>query len=642
MRYDVIVIGGGHAGIEAAWAAANSLRSGGGGRVALVTMDPSRIGTMSCNPAIGGLAKGQIVREIDALGGVMGRIADATGIMFKMLNTSRGAAVRGPRCQNDKDAYRLEAQRLVAGHDGIDVHAGTVGRLLVEREDGRSVIRGVTIPAGGGPVESGPAGYPSRPDRPSGGDLRLEAASVVLTTGTFMRALMHVGPAQTEGGRIGEGSAVGIAAMLRDLGFELGRLKTGTPPRLSRATLDWESLPPQFGDERPVPFSDLTDPATFPRLDQVECRLTQTTEGIHDLVRENLHLAPMFSGAAEAEAGPRYCPSLEDKVVRFADRSSHHVFLEPETVGGDSIYCNGISTSLPEDVQIELVRGMAGCDRAVMLKPGYAVEYDMVRPHQIDATGETKLVEGLYLAGQINGTSGYEEAGAQGLIAGLNAARRVVGESPVRLGREQAYIGVMMDDLVTRIPREPYRMFTSRAEHRLRLRYDNADERLTPLGRELGLVDDVRWSAWCDRRRDLEVVRDIFDRTRIEGRGLDEIARRPESTAASIVTLEPTLATRSGLVDRVMNDVRYESFVRRADAEIRRQKSAENVAIPDTLDFGRIQGLRAEAGETLEKFRPRTLGQAGRLAGVNPADVTLLQLAIRRARDAGADSSASR
>ena len=352
----------------------------------------------------------------------------------------------------------------------------------------------------------------------------------------------------------------------------------------------------------------------------------------------NWHYQGDSSLCAIQGKGPRYCPSIEDKIVQFADRSSHHVFLEPETIGGDSIYCNGISTSLPEDVQLHLVRGMAGCERAVMLKPGYAVEYDMVRPHQIDATAETKLVHGLFLAGQINGTSGYEEAGGQGLVAGLNAARRVLDLPAVRLGREQAYIGVMMDDLVTRIPREPYRMFTSRAEHRLRLRYDNADERLTPLGRDLGLVDDRRWSSWSQRRRDLDTVRSVFDRTRIEGRPLAEIARRPDSTAASLASLEPALDARDHLIDRVINDVRYESFVRRADAEIRRQKAAEDLPIPEWFDFGRIEGLRSEAGETLERFRPRTLGQAGRLAGVNPADVTLLQLAIRRARGTGPDS----
>ncbi len=632
MDYSVIVIGGGHAGIEAAWAAANALGSTGG-RVALVTMDPMRLGTMSCNPAIGGLAKGQIVREIDALGGVMGRIADATGIMFKMLNTSRGAAVRGPRCQNDKEAYRLEAQRLIAGHPSIDVIAGTVDDFLTVERDGMRVIEGVRLPAGSGSVVWDETGYPSTPDRPNPEAVELRSNAVVLTTGTFMRALMHVGDQRSEGGRIGEGSAVGIAATLRDLGFELGRLKTGTPPRLSKATIDWDDLPRQAGDAVPVPFSDLTDRARFPVLEQVECRITDTTVAIHELIRDNLHLAPMYSGAIDADAGPRYCPSIEDKVVRFADRDSHHVFLEPETISGDSIYCNGISTSLPEAVQLEIVRGMAGCGRAVMLKPGYAVEYDMVRPHQIDATGETKSIRGLFLAGQINGTSGYEEAAGQGLVAGLNAARATVGDEPVRLGREQAYIGVMMDDLVTRIPREPYRMFTSRAEHRLRLRHDNPDERLTSLGRELGLVDDDRWARWRARSGTLDSIRAAFGSIRFEGRTLEEIARRPESTAEGLAThLPPGTTDRMDLVDRVLNDCRYASFVDRADREIRRQRDAEHATIPSGLDFASIEGLRREAAEVLGTFRPRTLGQAGRLAGVNPADVTLLQVTMRRHR----------
>ena len=642
MDYSVIVIGGGHAGIEAAWAAANALGSAGG-RVALVTMDPARLGTMSCNPAIGGLAKGQIVREIDALGGVMGRIADATGIMFKMLNTSRGAAVRGPRCQNDKEAYRLEAQRLIGEHPSIDVLAGTVDDFLTVERDGTRVVEGVRLPAGSGPVAWDRAGYASMPDRPNPEAVELRGGAVVLTTGTFMRALMHVGDQRSEGGRIGEGSAVGIAATLRDLGFELGRLKTGTPPRLSKATIDWDDLPRQAGDATPVPFSDLTDRSKFPVLEQVECRITDTTAAIHELIRGNLHLAPMYSGAIDADAGPRYCPSIEDKVVRFADRDSHHVFLEPETITGDSIYCNGISTSLPEAVQLEIVRGMAGCGRAVLLKPGYAVEYDMVRPHQIDATGETKSVRRLFLAGQINGTSGYEEAAGQGLVAGLNAARATLGADPVRIGREQAYLGVMMDDLVTRIPREPYRMFTSRAEHRLRLRHDNADERLTPLGRELGLVDDDRWSRWRNRSGTLDAIRAAFGSIRVEGRTLEEIARRPETTAESLVTHLPAGTTeRPDLVDRVLNDCRYASFVDRADREIRRQRDAEHAVIPAGLDFAGIQGLRTEASEVLATFRPRTLGQAGRLAGVNPADVTLVQVAMRRHRDGRVGSQTSR
>ena len=636
MRFDVIVIGGGHAGLEAAWAAAGAIASDGRiPRVALVTMDPTRIGTMSCNPAIGGLAKGQMVREIDALGGLMGGIADATGIMFKMLNMSRGAAVRGPRCQNDKEAYRLEAQRRLSGRDGIEVIAGTVGELLVEGDGMNRVIRGIRVPTGGGVVPATEGGYPGRPAEPWSSSIELHADAVVLTTGTFMRALMHVGEERTEGGRIGEGSAVGIASMLRDLDFELGRLKTGTPPRLSKASLDWESLPAQVGDERPLPFSDLTDRRRFPVLPQVECRITSTNQAIHDLIRTNLDRAPMYSGAIDAESGPRYCPSIEDKVVRFADRESHHVFLEPETIGGDSIYCNGISTSLPEEIQIDFVRNMSGCERAEMLKPGYAVEYDMVPPHQIDASCETKRVAGLFLAGQINGTSGYEEAAAQGLVAGLNAARRSLGRDLVRLGREQAYIGVMMDDLVTRIPREPYRMFTSRAEHRLRLRHDNADERLTPLGRELGLVDDRRWAAWEDRSSRLERMRAAFDGTKVEGRTLSELCRRPETTSESLREhLSPTVleGPDDPIVDRVLNDRRYAAFVKRADTEIRRQKAAEHTEIPEDLDPGGISGLRSEAIEVLRRFRPRTLGQAGRLAGVNPADVTLLQVAMRRHR----------
>ena len=635
-RFDVIVIGGGHAGVEAAWAAAGAIASRGRSpRVALVTMDPSRIGTMSCNPAIGGLAKGQMVCEIDALGGLMGEIADATGIMFKMLNTSRGAAVRGPRCQNDKEAYRLEAQRRLSGRVGIEVIAGTVADILVEGEGASRVVRGVRVPAGGGPVSATPHGYPESAGIPWTKSTDLLAGAVVLTTGTFMRALMHVGEECTEGGRIGEGSAAGIAGMLRDLGFELGRLKTGTPPRLSRASVDWEALPIQAGDDHPIPFSDLTDRGRFPVLTQVECRITSTTHEIHEIIRGNLDRAPMYSGAIEADSGPRYCPSIEDKVVRFADRESHHVFLEPETIDGDSIYCNGISTSLPAEVQLDFVRRMAGCARAEMLKPGYAVEYDMVPPHQIDATCETKRLPGLLLAGQINGTSGYEEAGAQGLLAGLNAAHRCLGRDMIRLGRDQAYIGVMMDDLVTRIPREPYRMFTSRAEHRLRLRYDNADERLTPLGRELGLVDDHRWRRWEERAARLESMRAAFDHTRVQGRSLSEVARRPETTVDSLRQHLPSTVLAGDddpIIDRVLNDRRYESFVKRADAEIRRQQAAEHTEIPGDLDPGTISGLRSEAIEVLRRFRPRTLGQAGRLAGVNPADVTLVQVAMRRYR----------
>jgi len=394
-NFDVIVIGGGHAGVEAAWAASSVLPSG---NIAFVTMDPKKIGVMSCNPAIGGLGKGQIVREIDALGGVMGRAIDATGIMFKMLNTSKGPAVWGPRAQADKDAYAVEVQRLIATRKNIEIIEATVDDLI--GEDGE--IKGVIL------------------DEP------LFANAVILTTGTFMRGLMHTGEVQEKGGRVGEGTADNISDALRGLGFELGRLKTGTPPRLSKKSVDWENLQPQLGDADPVPFSDLP-PETFPVLGQVDCRITATTPEMHQLIKDNLDRAPMYSGAIDAESGPRYCPSIEDKVVRFAERESHHVFLEPETVNGDSIYCNGISTSLPEDVQEKMIRMMQGCQHAEILQMGYAVEYDIVRPHQINATCETKLVAGLFLAVQINGTSGYEEAAGQGLLAGLNAARIILG-----------------------------------------------------------------------------------------------------------------------------------------------------------------------------------------------------------------------
>ncbi|HVP73863.1 MAG TPA: FAD-dependent oxidoreductase, partial [Phycisphaerales bacterium] len=521
--YDVIVIGGGHAGTEAAWAAASVLSSRTeSGRVALITMDPSKIGTMSCNPAIGGLAKGQMVRELDALGGLMALATDATGIMFKMLNASKGAAVRGPRAQCDKYAYAAEVQRLISTRANIDVIAGTVDDTVVA--EGQVV--GVVVPCGScivvadgrqaarnlSNVERARPIYPSRanpPAEPGANGVLIRAHAVVLTTGTFMRALMHTGERKTEGGRVNEGSAVGISHTLRKLGLELGRLKTGTPPRLARESIDWEALDPQYGDDPPTPFSDLTIAACerFPRLPQIACRVTRTTAEAHDVIRANIHRAPMYSGQIDAECGPRYCPSIEDKVIRFVQRDSHNVFLEPESLHTNEIYCNGISTSLPEDVQDQIVHSMPGCERAHILRYGYAVEYDMVWPHQIDSTGMVKSIAGLFLAGQINGTSGYEEAGGQGLVAGLNAA--LLAHAPshptelVRLGRDQAYIGVMMDDLVTKTPREPYRMFTSRAEHRLMLRSDNSDDRLTPFGRELGLVDDARWAAFTTRRAQL-------------------------------------------------------------------------------------------------------------------------------------------
>jgi len=558
---------------------------------------------MSCNPAIGGLAKGQVVREIDALGGLMARAADASGIMFKVLNQSKGPAVQGPRAQCDKDAYAAFVQREIAACANITVLTDTIADIVLEA----GVCVGVK--------------------RSDGSEYR--AAAVVLTTGTFMRALMHTGPRKTPGGRVGEGTADGISGCLQRVGLELGRLKTGTPPRLRRATIDWDALPAQHGDDPPIAFSDLASP-DFPPLEQITCRITHTSSESHDMIRANLHLAPMFSGQIDADAGPRYCPSIEDKVVRFADRDSHHVFLEPETLGGASIYCNGISTSLPPDVQDGIVRGMPGCERAEILQYGYAVEYDMVRPHQIDATCMVKSIHGFFLAGQINGTSGYEEAAGQGLIAGVNAARRSRGDDPVRLARDEAYIGVMLDDLVTRTPREPYRLFTSRAEHRMLLRADNADARLTPIGRQWGTVCEQRWATWQAKRVRLA---DLAARLRStpgeHGRDLAAISRRPESTVDDIAKRLGGGDAR-GDVERVMTDTRYEGYIKRQQAEIRRQRDADKITIPLNLDLAAITGLRSEAAEALGHFRPTTLGQAARLAGVTPADATVLAVAIRK------------
>jgi len=641
--YDVIVIGGGHAGVEAAWAASSVL--GEDGRVALVTMDPARIGQMSCNPAIGGLAKGQMVREIDALGGLMGLAIDATGIMFRMLNTSKGAAVHGPRAQADKYAYAAEVQRLVSTRPNIDVVAATVEDLEVDHGRVVGVLVGPgarVVAARADLIEANLANtaraepiYPGRADdeRRAGGPRRLGTGAVVLTTGTFMRGLMHTGEKKTAGGRVDEGAATGISATLRRLGFDLGRLKTGTPPRLARESIDFSGLTRQVGDAEPVPFCDLSPGALpagrFPHLPQASCWMTATTSQVHELVRANLHRAPIFSGQIEAECGPRYCPSIEDKVVRFADRESHHVFLEPESLHTNEIYCNGISTSLPVDVQERLVHLMPGLERARILRFGYAVEYDMIWPHQIDATCMAKSIEGLFPAGQINCTTGYEEAAGQGLIAGTNAARLARGEEPIRLRRDQAYIGVMLDDLVTKVPREPYRMFTSRAEHRLLLRADNADERLTPLGRKLGLVDESRWAAYRARRAELSALRDRFDRLLVEGRTLREVARRPQVTVDEIMSrLDGSVDRR--LVERVITEARYEGYIERQRVQIKRQAKADRQRIPAWLDFSVVVGLRAEAAEVLGRFRPATMGQAGRLAGVNPADVTLLAVAIRR------------
>lgn len=665
-QFQTIVIGGGHAGVEAAWAAANIL--GEPRSVALVTIEPTKIGVMSCNPAIGGLAKGQLVREIDALGGIMGLATDATGIQFKMLNTSKGPAVYGPRAQCDKHAYAEAVQRLIASRPEIVVISGTVDQLLVTSDR----IRGIVLHDG----------------------RTLHAPAVVLTTGTFMRGLMHTGESKTSGGRFGEAAAVGISGALQKLGFELGRLKTGTPPRLRRSSIRWNDLPPQDGDANPIPFSDLTarkadklesgsfhaewrslDDTTptrehlatnhaittrlldawagagfvgrFPLLKQVECRQTSTNAAAHEAIRANLHRAPMYSGQIES-VGPRYCPSIEDKVVRFSERDEHGVFLEPESLRDDWIYCNGISTSLPSDVQDVIVRSMPGCEHAEVLRYGYAVEYDMVRPHQILPTGMTRLVEGLFLAGQINGTSGYEEAGAQGLVAGANAARFVRGQSEWVLGRDEAYIGVLMDDLVCKTPIEPYRMFTSRAEHRLLLRADNAPDRLGAIAESHGVwgshaLGTRRATMMRDRREQIAALNAVIDATRIGAEPLSKVIVRSAYTLATLredlgsVAITNPRGERVSISDSVWETVwadrRYEPFVVRQRAEIKRQAELEGRRIPDRIDFAAIDGLRAEAKASLSKFRPRTFGQALRLEGVTPADVTLLAVHAKRLAD---------
>lgn len=677
--YDILVIGGGHAGAEAAWAAANLLAPDGK-KVALITMDPSKTGAMSCNPAIGGLAKGQMVREIDALGGLMGLAADATGIQFRVLNASKGPAVRGPRCQNDKYAYAAEVQRLLGTRENLDVLPGVVEDFVVEG----SRCAGVVFRGGHGVASPNQSqdccGEFSAIDT-ADKTVLLRASAVVLTTGTFMRALMHSGQHQTEGGRIGEGSAVGISGALKKLGFDLGRLKTGTPPRLAAESLDLAGLEVQPGDAVPTPFSEMTltgdrthpnpgsreltapggetqghatPPGTvsprllgtnsaygkirgrFPVIEQRVCWITHTNAASHDLIRANLDRAPMYNGQIET-AGPRYCPSIEDKVVRFADRTSHHVFLEPESLTTNEIYCNGISTSLPIDVQEKIVYALPGCERAVILKPGYAVEYDMVWPHQIDATCMTKRLPGLFLAGQINGTSGYEEAAGQGLIAGVNAVRLLRGGDPWRLRRDEAYLGVMMDDLVTKTPREPYRMFTSRAEHRLLLRSDNADARLTPVGRELGTVDDARWEVFEAKRKHIAELHARIENSTVDGKpmskwvnsaevGMNEVAGQLEGQGHAV-----NMSGGGGrALTAVLAERQYAGYIDRSRREIERLAERESLELPADFDFQNVPGLRGEAAAVLDKFRPATLGQAGRLAGVNPADLMIVSVALGR------------
>jgi tRNA uridine 5-carboxymethylaminomethyl modification enzyme len=648
--YDVVVIGGGHAGAEAAWAAARLL--GPGGRVALVTMDPRAIGRMSCNPAIGGLAKGQMVREIDALGGLMGRAIDATGIQFRMLNRSKGPAVQSPRAQADKYRYAEEVQRLLATEcPALTILTGIVDRFLM----------------GGAGTETlkheGPQGNCS--DQAPLGDSMPECRSasphiagvtledgrtlhcrcVVVTTGTFLRALMHTGEQKTEGGRVGEQTARGLSASLRALGFELGRLKTGTPPRLAQETIDFAGLEEQPGDDPPAPFSDLTRPGQFPVLPQVPMHITYTNAHVHEVIRANLHRAPMYSGQIQSR-GPRYCPSIEDKIVRFADKEKHQVFLEPEGLDTNEIYCNGISTSLPADVQQEIVRSIRGLERAKILRLGYAVEYDFSPTHQIDATLETRRVAGLFFAGQLNGTSGYEEAAGQGLVAGINAALRVKGGERFVLTRDQAYIGVMIDDLITKTPTEPYRMFTSRAEFRLTLRSDNTDQRLTPLAQKIGLAEPERVDRLARKLAAMARATDLLKaaRFRLGDNGISayDYLRRPDVTLDAVrAHIAPAAAVGANgnelfqnpdlvaVLPQIEIEAKYAGYIEREKEAAHRLRDLESKSIPAAFPFAAIAELRTEAKQSLEKFRPQTVGQASRLEGITPSDLTILMIHLQ-------------
>lgn len=617
--FDVAVIGAGHAGCEAALAAARL-----GAKTVLLTMNCDSVGQMSCNPAIGGVAKGQIVREIDALGGEMGRVIDATGIQFRMLNSSKGAAMHSPRAQADKKAYQFEMKRRIEDQRGLTLRQELVEEILVDESIG---FRRPTDNSASADDQSLNSVYAVTGIRVRGGGV-YRCRAVVVTTGTFLQAIMHTGESQTAGGRAGDGTTGTLSDCLRKLGFELKRFKTGTPCRLNGRTIDFSVCVEQPGDANPQPFSFLTDKI---QQSQLPCWLTETNEGVHEMIRANLHRAPMYSGQIQS-TGPRYCPSIEDKVVRFAEKPSHHIFLEPEGRNTWEIYCNGISTSLPRDVQDRMVASIRGLERAEIMRYGYAVEYDFAPPTQLKTSLETKRVDRLYFAGQINGTTGYEEAAGQGLIAGINAALNLASKEPLVIDRGQGYLGVLIDDLVTKGVDEPYRMFTSRSEYRLLLRQDNADRRLTPVGRRIGLVDDERWNRLQSHESEIAQATHLIERERHQGATLEEWLRRPEVNWAELESLSSDIASMGiGVLakQQVEIETKYAGYIRRQTAEIDRQQQIQVVRIPRTFDFQAVSQLRREAKEKLTKVRPADLGQAGRISGITPADLTILLLYLK-------------